>query len=478
MNTLKRLLAFLLLLPLAQAGCAADLTAYARLPAEVEDTLEANDSSPTSLSIWVQAVDEDKPLLAWNADRPQNPASVMKLVTTAAALDILGPSYTWPTEVYASAPVTQGVLKGDLILKGYGNPMFFSEDLWTLLQALRNQGLRTIQGNLVLDNSFFSLPYEDPAAFDGAPYKPYNALPEALLLNQRATRFLIAPDPVTRRLNIQSELPLPGVRIENSVKASKKAGCGEPAMRVKPTPSETVIEFSGSYAPNCGENDFYRVAVPPENMLLGAFRHMWTQLGGKFSGQVRVAPTPPKARLLYTYSSRPLADIIIPMNKLSSNVMARQLLLSVAAKKLGAPATPEKGARALEHWLEENNMNWPGFVPGNGSGLSREARITARQLGDLLMHVYKSPTMLEFTASLPIVGIDGTVRKRLRGEDIQGRAQLKTGTLNGTRAIAGFMYSRNGEAYAIAVIQNEPGVHLGVGSKVQDALLQWVYEQP
>jgi D-alanyl-D-alanine carboxypeptidase/D-alanyl-D-alanine-endopeptidase (penicillin-binding protein 4) len=205
---------------------------------------------------------------------------------------------------------------------------------------------------------------------------------------------------------------------------------------------------------------------------------MWVQQGGSFNGNVRVAPTPAKANLYYTYQSRPLADIIIPMNKLSSNVMARQLLLSVAAKKLGAPATPGKGTRAVDLWLSENNMNWPGFVLGNGSGLSREARISARQLGDLLMHVYRSPTMTEFVPSLPIVGIDGTVRKRMQNEDIQGRALLKTGTLNGTRAIAGFMYTRSGHAYIVAVMQNEPGVHLGVGSKVQDALLQWVYEQP
>ena len=473
-----RLLTLLLLGALTPLVHAAEFTAHAELPYEVEDTLRANDSSPTSLGIWVQAVDANKPLLSWNADRPQNPASVMKLVTTAAALDILGPGYTWPTEVYTSTPVVHGTLKGDLILKGYGNPMFFTEDLWALLQGLRNQGLHTIQGDLVLDNSFFSLPPEDPAAFDGAPYKPYNALPEALLLNQRATRFLIAPDPVTRRLNIQSELPIPGARIENSIKTSKKAGCGEPSMLVKPTPTETVIEFSGSYAPSCGEKDLYRVVVPPENMLLGAFRSMWTQLGGSFNGNVQVSPTPTKAKLFYTYQSRPLADIIIPMNKLSSNVMARQLLLSLAAKKLGAPATPDKGVRAIDIWLAENNMSWPGFVLGNGCGLSREARISPRQLGDLLMHVYRSPTMLEFSASLPIVGIDGTVRKRLKSEDIQGRAQLKTGTLNGTRAIAGFMYSRNGQAYIVAVMQNEPGVHLGVGSKVQDALLKWVYEQP
>lgn len=478
MKILTRFLAILLFLPLAQAGCAADLTIHARLPSEVEDTLEANNSSPTTLGVWVQAVDSNKPLLSWNADRPQNPASVMKLVTTAAALDILGSSYTWPTEVYTTRPIVNGVLQGDLVLKGYGNPMFFSEDLWVLLQGLRDKGLHTIHGDLILDNSFFSLPPEDPAAFDGAPYKPYNALPDALLLNQRTTHILLTPDPVTRRLNINSELPIPGVRIENSVKTSNRAGCGEPAMRVTPKPTETVIEFTGNYSPKCGEHDIYCVVAPPESMLLGAFRTMWTQQGGSFSGNVRVAPTPPKASLFLTYQSRPLADIIVPMNKLSSNVMARQLLLSVAAKQMGPPATPAKGTQAINLWLEQNQMRWPGFVLDNGSGLSREARISARQLGELLMHVYHSPTMLEFSASLPIVGTDGTMRKRLKSEDIQGRAQLKTGTLNGTRAIAGFMLSRNGKAYAIAVLQNEPGVQNGVGSHVQDALLKWVYEQP
>ncbi len=457
---------------------AAEFTAYAELPGEVEDALQANKSSPTTLSIWVQAVDKTTPLLSWNADKLQNPASVMKLVTTAAALDILGPGYVWPTEVYTTAPVQNGTLKGDLILKGYGNPMFFTEDLLALLQALRERGLQSIQGNLVLDNSFFSLPYEDPAAFDGAPYKPYNALPEALLLNQRATRFVISPDPVSKRLNIQPEFPIPGLRVENGIKANAKAGCAEPNMRVTPGSAETVVEFSGSLSPNCPEDDLYRVVASPEAMMLGAFKTLWAQLGGQFNGSVRVAALPSKAQLIYTHPSRPLAEIIIPLNKLSSNVMARQLLLTIAAKVYGAPATPEKGAHAIDQWLKQNNLRWPGFVLGNGSGLSREARISVRQLGDLLMHVYRSPTMPEFAASLPIVGIDGTVKKRLKSEDIQGRAQVKTGTLNGTRAIAGFMYSRSGQPYIVAVLQNEPGVHLGVGSRVQDALLKWVYEQP
>ncbi|MEW6446435.1 MAG: D-alanyl-D-alanine carboxypeptidase/D-alanyl-D-alanine endopeptidase [Pseudomonadota bacterium] len=472
MKKLPRLLAFAFLLPLAQVGCAG------MLPVEVEDALTRHQASADALSIWVQAVDSDTPTLNWNEDLPQNPASVMKLVTTAAALDILGPLHVWPTEIYVTRPVSNGVLQGDLILKGYGNPMFLSEDLWSLLQNLRAKGLHTIHGNLVLDNSFFSLPPEDPAAFDGNPYKPYNALPDALLLNQRATRFILQPDPSRRKLVIEPELPVAGLRIENRIQSGKKAGCGEPAMRVIPTPKETVIEFTGSYATSCGERELFRVVAEPQDMLLGAFRHMWAQLGGSFNGQARVAPTPTGAILFDSQPSRPLAEVIIPMNKMSSNVMARQLLLSLGAAQFGPPATPEKGAQAIDYWLERQGLRWPEFVLGNGSGLSREARISARHLGELLMRVYQSPAMLEFTASLPIVGVDGTVRKRLRDEEISGRAQFKTGTLNGVRALAGYILARSGRAYAVVVLHNEPGVQNGVGSRVQDALIKWVYEQP
>lgn len=475
MNTLFRTLALTLLLPIAQAGCAANL------PVEVEESLARNKSDPSALSIWVQPIDSNEPALAWNADEPQNPASVMKLVTTAAALDILGPAYTWPTEAYITAPIRNGVLQGDLVLKGYGNPMFQTEDLWKLLRSLREKGLKSIQGNLVLDNTFFNPPPEDPAAFDGQPYKPYNALPDALLLNQRATRFVFQPDTTSGKVMVASDPPAPGVRIENRITASTK-GCNgkndEPEMHVQPSAQGTVVEFVGTYSLDCGTRDLYRVVAEPQDMMLGAFRNLWEELGGNFKGSVRIAPTPAGATRIDGIDSRPLADVIRPMNKWSSNVMTRQVLLTLSAEQFGPPGNPEKGQRAIDYWLNSHGFQWPEFVLGNGSGLSRESRISARHLGELLMHVYYSPYMPEFTASLPVAGVDGTVRKRMKGEEIAGRAHLKTGTLNGVRAVAGYVLSRSGRRYIVVTLHNEPGVQFGVGSKVQDALLKWVYEQP
>lgn len=473
MKRYLRALALALLLPLAQTGCAAGL------PKPVEDSLSRNQADAADIGIWVQAVDGSAPVLAWNADTPFNPASVMKLVPTAAALDILGPAYTWPTEAWASGPVSLGVLQGDLVLKGYGNPLFQTEDLWKLLRSLREKGIQTIQGDLVLDNTYFSPPPEDPAAFDGEPFKPYNALPDALLLNQRATRFVFLPDAAQRRIIVQSDPPAPGLHIENRLVASS-ASCSRapvPDMRVTSDGQGTVVEFAGTYALDCGPRELYRVVAEPRDMLLGAFRSLWTELGGRFEGGVRIEPTPPDARLLERIDSRPLAEVIRPMNKWSSNVMARQLLLTLSAELFGPPGTPEKGQRAIEYWLARQGFAWPEFVLGNGSGLSREGRISARHMGELLVHAYASPYMPEFIASLPVAGVDGTVRKRMRDEPIVGRAHLKTGTLNDVRAIAGYVLSQSGRRYAVVVLHNAPGVQNGIGSRVQDALLQWVYEE-
>lgn len=158
--------------------------------------------------------------------------------------------------------------------------------------------------------------------------------------------------------------------------------------------------------------------------------------------------------------------------------MTRQVVLTLGAELLGPPGTPEKGRRAIELWLEANGLQWPEFVLDNGSGLSREGRVSARHLGELLVRVYHGPTMPEFMASLAIVGIDGTARKRLKGEDLMGRAHLKTGTLSGVRAIAGYVLARSGKRYAVVVLHNEPDLNKDIGNEIQDALLRWVYELP
>ena len=157
--------------------------------------------------------------------------------------------------------------------------------------------------------------------------------------------------------------------------------------------------------------------------------------------------------------------------------MTRQVFLTLGAKKYGAPATPEKAQRAVLEILSENLMNTNDIVLENGSGLSRKARISARQMASLLELAYRDPMMPEFMASLSIPGVDGTLVNRFRKGDIRGRSHFKTGTLTGVSAIAGYMLNRQGKWLLIVIQQNGKKTGGGRSRKVQDALLHWSFEQ-
>ncbi len=146
-----------------------------------------------------------------------NPASVMKLVTTFAGLELLGPAYTWKTESYARWNRKDDTLHGNLVIKGYGDPKLNLENFWLLTRRLRQTGLREITGDLVLDSSHFDLPNGDPAAFDGKPYRAYNVLPEALLVNYRTLALRLIPQPGSKTVRIVVD-PLPAsLDLKNSL---------------------------------------------------------------------------------------------------------------------------------------------------------------------------------------------------------------------------------------------------------------------
>jgi D-alanyl-D-alanine carboxypeptidase/D-alanyl-D-alanine-endopeptidase (penicillin-binding protein 4) len=162
------------------------------------------------------------------------------------------------------------------------------------------------------------------------------------------------------------------------------------------------------------------------------------------------------------------------MNKYSNNVMARQLLLTVAAHAAPLPATPERGVRRITEWLATKGIHAPELVIENGSGLSRTERIAPHTLGRMLVGAYRSALMPEFLSSLPLVGLDGTMRNRLRNNRIAGQAHVKTGSLDDVRAIAGYVLAASGKRYAVVSFINHPNP--AGGPVVHDALLQWIYE--
>jgi len=470
-----RLLTAAGLLWCALAAAAQDGTM--RLPQPVAQALQQAGIPESSVGIYVQEVTARRPLLAAGEERVLNPASTIKLLTTFAALDQLGPAYRWATEIYTTGALRDDVLDGNLIIKGYGDPRLTLENFWLMLRSLRARGVREIRGDLVLDRSYFAgVKNSDPASFDNEPTRPYNTPPDALLVNFKAIRLQFVPDPERRRLAIIAEPALPQVEVLNNV-ALDNEPCGDWVSRLKLTAlgngAGARLLFGGNYSTACGEKERSYSVLDHPQYVHGLFTLLWRELGGAFAGGVRDAETPAGARLLLAHQTQTLAEIVRDINKFSNNVMARQLYLALGAIVAGAPATGEKSAHTIKQWLASRGLEFPGLVLENGSGLSRNERLSAKSLGQLLLAAHHSAVMPELAASLPLVAVDGTMRKRLSGAGIAGQAHIKTGTLSGVRALAGYVLDRKGRTMAVVCIINHARASEAQGP--QDALLKWVY---
>jgi len=428
------------------------------------------------VAVVVQPLDAVEPVLSHNAGAALNPASVMKLVTSFAALNHLGPGYTWTTEVWADGTLADGVLDGDLIIKGYGDPGLTLERMWLLQRELRARGVRHIRGNLVLDTSHFDLPPIDPGAFDGEPLELYNAPPGALVANFNATTLRLKPG--EREVLIVPDLALPGVTLRSRLALDDRAGCNgwkDAITSSMPDGASPVLEMRGSYARGCGEQALSLSLFEPAATFDFIFRGLWAESGGTLTGAT-VAGRAPSAEPQLKFASEPLTTALIRLNKYSNNLMTRNLFLTLGAEAFGAPATLEKGARAVRETLIAQGVPVDKLVLENGAGLSRIERVNAALLNALLRAAYRSPLFAEFESALPIAALDGTLKRRFNGSAVTGNAHLKTGTLRDASALAGYVVTASGQRVSFVMLVNHANApHSGAA---QRALLEWVYFLP
>jgi len=449
----------------------------AQLPPVVARAMSSVGVPSSNVSIYVHDANTNEAIIELNADVLRSPASVMKVVTTFAALDLLGPAYSWKTRAYASGPVANGVLNGDLYLVGGGDPYITSERWWAFVQSLRDRGLERIAGNIVIDNSYFAPITGTRADFDDQPFRSYNVLPDAMLVNFQTARFTFTPASDGSRIQAAVS-PLPSnLVIKNQLKvvAGKCASRGLQFDTDAAQPDMLVI--NGTFAASCGPYSISRAIMSAPAYAYGTFRTLWEQSGGSIDGASRLGLLPTGATLLLEGESLTLAEIIRLVNKYSNNVMARHLLLTLGAESFGAPATEQKGRDAVRDWLRTRGVRIPGFALENGSGLSRSERITARGLGQVLDLAWHSPFMPEMAASLPLSATDGTVRKRFNAAGMQGRLRLKTGTLDNVSSLAGFINAASGKTYVMVIIVNHPGAPGGAAQAIQSELVRWVFGQ-
>jgi D-alanyl-D-alanine carboxypeptidase/D-alanyl-D-alanine-endopeptidase (penicillin-binding protein 4) len=460
--------------PLVAALLLAPALAAAQLPGPVRDALAKAGVPESAVGAVVEPVAGGKRLVSHQAARPLNPASAIKLVTTFAGLDLLGPAYTFRTDVLVAGEVAGGALTGDLVLKGGGDPKFTYERLWQLVRQLRARGLREIRGDVILDRTFFAAAAHDPAKFDGESRRAYNVGPDALLVNFKAIDFRFVPE--GQGLRVVGEPDFPNVEIASRVRLVNEP-CNNWRRGLRYEVDEqgllATANFSGTYPADCGEKTLPLSVFDPDRYAEAAFRWIWSETGGRFTGKVRAGTAPAGAVLFHRFDSEPLAALVRDINKHSNNVMARQLFLTLSAEKAGAPGEAKASERIVREWLAARGVTAAGLVIENGSGLSRAERISAEALAALMRAAWSSPVMPELVSSLSLFAVDGTFKSK--NGSAAGQAHLKGGTLTGVQAVAGYVLDTKGERWVVVMIANHDNANRAQAAL--DALVEWTYRR-
>jgi serine-type D-Ala-D-Ala carboxypeptidase/endopeptidase (penicillin-binding protein 4) len=423
----------------------------------------------------------------YRADVPMQPGSSMKLVTTVVALDQLGANHRGFTELWASAAPQGDVLPGDLILKGGADPEFDLPALWQMLFALRDKGVREIAGRVRLDRSLFRPVRIDVGLppFDEAPEWPYNVIPDALMLSGQLIGLELASNS-ERITTARTWPPLEGVAVDHSAVQLLEVDCAqwEAHWRLPTTtelqPGRHVIALQGGFPRNCTARAFLQL-LDRDVLAERLVRAVWVSLGGVWrQGPTRAdeGAVPAGAWRVARHDARPWGEVLRGMNKTSDNALTRLLFLQLGLAEAAAqPDAPSLALaqRAVQRWFDERGIASPGLVMDNGSGLSRTERITARTMAHMIEAALRGRHAPELLMSLPVAGVDGTMRRRLKGTPAEGWARLKTGTLRNVAALAGTVKDTRGDDWIVVAFINHDEVHRdGAGRKVLDTLIDWV----
>lgn len=404
---------------------------------------------------------------AWQADRPMQPASVMKLLTTAAALRTLGPAWRFSTDLLTdeTAKITpEGVLKGNLYVRGGGDPTLVVEKLWRMVADLQLFGVTSIEGNIVFDASYyedsFLIPgWDKDVDIQNGP--SYFAPLSALSVNFNTACLVIGPGAaVGQPARVQLDTPVSVIEIDNQATTVRAGGRRWLRVDREVLEDEETLKFTirGEIPLDAVIDREYRALNDPMPHFMSVFRGVLEDRKIKVKGRYIEGVTPPTADRLVHMDSPPLASILADMNKHSSNFMAEQVLRAMGATVKGAPGNTAKGVEVISDYLADIGVPPASVHLVNGSGLSREVSVPASAITAVILDMYANNKVgHEFLASMAIGGVDGTLWARFRDADTVGRIRGKTGSLNGVFCLAGIVEGGDGDVYAFALLTNELG---------------------
>ncbi|MCF6206975.1 MAG: D-alanyl-D-alanine carboxypeptidase/D-alanyl-D-alanine-endopeptidase [Sulfurovum sp.] len=443
------------------------------LPAGIESAIKRSGLPKKDLSIYIKEAGESRRVVAsLNASLTRTPASVIKVLTTYAAVLKLGFDYRWPTQFYRHGTLKNGVLHGDLIVKGFGDPTLNADDLDDIVAQIKAAGIRKITGNIIIDRSYFRVGTKNSSRFDENPYSPYNAMPDAMMFNERVSTICVAPN----QNSVSKKYPDSSFVIHNQLQRVNKPCRGRyswPLVKIDDSKAVPEVWLKGKISKRCGNRNICKVITKPYLSFYYALKDALHSAGVEVRGNMRLRKVPSDARILFTHYSKPLEKIVSKTAKKSNNLYARHLLLFLGAKEYGAPATLDKGRHAVVKILREHGALASGTLHiDNGSGLSRRAKLNAKMLASVLDNAYERYGM-RWMKTLSIAGVDGTIKKRFRGTVVRNRAWMKTGTLKRVKNIAGYVKSRNGRYYTAVILVNTRQGRWKA-AKLQNEIIQWL----
>lgn len=443
------------------------------MPQTIAEYIRQSGIAKKDISIYIkEAGRRGKVVASLNAEKTRIPASVIKVMTTYAAVLKLGFDYRWPTKFYTRGTLKNGVLHGDLMIKGFGDPTLNDKDLVKIVSYIRAEGIKRITGDIVIDRTYFKVGNKDNSGFDKHTYSAYNAMPDAMMFNERVSTVCVTPSKKSAyKKNSDGSYKL--VNQLQYVNKPCKGRYSWPGVKIDKNEVMPTVILKGKISKRCGKRNVCKVITKPYKSFYYALKDKLNQEGVKVGGTLKLERISQDARDLFTYYSRSLEEIVSKTAKKSNNLYARQLLLLLGAKVYGAPATMGKGRSAIVQILSSKGALGNGVLRvDNGSGLSRVSKLNAKLLADMYDNAYDRYGT-RWMETLSIAGVDGTIKRRFRHTVVKNRAWMKTGTVNRVKNIGGYVKNKKGKLYTVVILVNSPKSRYR-GAKLQDQIMTWL----
>ncbi len=426
-----------------------------------------------NFGIKIHSLERNQTLYSVNSHRLFAPASNVKLLTTAMALKRLRPDYRFKTGLYATTPVGGETLRGDIFIKGFGDPNLVSEQMWLLVKELKNIPLRKVHGDIIADASFFDNNLRVKTWKKGG-VEAYNAPLGALSFNFNTVTVHINPgEKPGDRPVVVVDPNIEFIRVDNRARTVSKSKRSRLIVNRIDRGGHNEITISGVVSVNHARETYYLNITRPAYYAASVFKEYLRQEGVEVTGKVRVGFVPEGAYEILSHSSMPLSLILRGLNKFSNNFVAEQILKTIGADIYGSPGTTLNGLRAMDEYMQSLKYKPEGFSILDGSGLSRQNRLSPDQIVSVFQDMYADLGVYpEFISALGVMGRDGNVLKRMNGHNSAERARVKTGTLNSVSALSGYFQSADGERFAFSILMNDLKCSNGQAKRLQDRIVR------